>query len=164
MSQQENKEAYVSLSVAKELKSIGFDFPVRSFYQEPLPGTELERIFNENPEEHTVLERHDMPFGWENWNHKDAPPKDRVYYSCPTLAVAQRWFREVKGIAVLVGYDVETDNCFRPIKMVYTSDLRSIAMNGICYSYERRTADTYEEALESAILLAIMLIKERGEL
>ena len=158
----ENKEAYVSLVTAQALKHIGFDFPVRSFYQEPLPGTELERRHKEDIERF-LNERHDIPFSIKDWNHEEPCTDDRVYYSCPTLAVAQRWFCEVKGIAVLVGYDVETDHNFKPVKMVYTSNLRDIKMNGICYGYERRTADTYEEALESAILLAIELITRKED-
>ena len=35
-------ESYVSLSIARRLKDAGFDWPVRSFYQDPIHGSHLD--------------------------------------------------------------------------------------------------------------------------
>ena len=95
-----NHESYVSLETAKMLKKAGFNWTVRSFYQEPLPGTSLADMFKHDPE--SKYERHDMPISHTDWNnHRDTQFKeDRIYYSAPTLAVAQRWLREEKNISV----------------------------------------------------------------
>lgn len=141
-----NIEAYVSLMTAQYLKQIGFDVPVRSFYQEPLPGTELERLFIGNLKEFKN-ERHDMPFSLGDWNHKDSAKDDRIYYSCPTLAVAQRWMREAKG------YEVEPRwyNGCRCYKVGYIK--REFGRNW--GNVPSRTYKTYEEALEGGILFVI---------
>lgn len=142
-----NNEAYVSLVTAQYLKEIGFDVPVRSFYQEPLPGTELEYIFKEHQERRMEQKRHDMPFFQEDWNHKESARDDRIYYSCPTLAVAQRWLREVKD------YEVESrwNNSSRYYKAGYIK--REFGRNW--EDVPSRTYKTYEEALEDGILFVI---------
>lgn len=143
-----NIEAYVSLVTAQYLKEIGFDVPVRSFYQEPIPGTELEHIYKEHPERHMEQERHDMPCSLGDWNnHKESAKIDRIYYSCPTLAVAQRWMREAKG------YEVEPRwyNGCRCYKVGYIK--REFGRNW--RDVPSRTYKTYEEALEDGILFVI---------
>ena len=137
----EDKEAYVSLMTAQALKRIGFDFPVRSFYQEPLPGTELERLFIGDLEGFRN-ERHDMLFSLEDWNHTDSVKNDRLYYSCPTLAVAQRWLREVKGYEV----DSVSFNSGEGYKAGYIKRESGAHREWLPFSHH-----TYERALESAI-------------
>lgn len=141
----EDKEAYVSLMTAQALKRIGFDFPVRSFYQEPLPGTELERCHKEDIER-LLNERHDISFSIKDWNHEEQRTDDRVYYSCPTLAVAQRWLREVKG------YEVDSIwfNNGEGYKAGYIKRESGVHREWLPFSHQ-----TYERALESVINYAI---------
>lgn len=98
-------EMYVSLETAKLLRQAGFDWEVRSFYQEPLPGSNLEKIFKESSGD-GYRERHDLMLSDTDWNHFQST--DRIYYSVPTLAVALRWLREVKHLFMTVDISVRS--------------------------------------------------------
>ena len=145
---EENKEAYVSLVTAKALKSIGFDFPVRSFYQEPIPGTELERRHKEDIRR-LLNERHDMPFSIKDWNHEEARTDDRMYYSCPTLAVAQRWLREVHHVSVEGGYARRPDNYVTIV--IVPQSLEDLFGQNFEIGVQARDFSSYEEAVEWGI-------------
>ena len=100
-------ETYVSLETAKLLRQEGFDWGVRSFYQEPLPDSYLEKIFKDSSED-IYRERHDMMRSDTDWNHNHSRTSDRIFYSAPTLAVALRWLREVKHLYVTADLAVKS--------------------------------------------------------
>ena len=138
-----NHEYYVSLEVAKLLKEVGFNWEIMSFYTNDISeGCESEYELR--------LVRFD------NWNGINKSWCDLV--SCPTLEIAQRWLRVVKGIHLYV----------RPIldehKYVVTVVIDDLTWgqvndnNGISKRF-----NTYEEAQEMGIKKAIEIILEKGE-
>ena len=123
-----NHEYYVSLEVAKLLKKAGFDWETKNRwdYCKPIDEWSL-RNYPEAP---------------VNWNSK--------YYnydcSAPTLAVAQKWLREVKNVDVFA-YRNEPKDKFESI----VSFNKKWSTTGMCIN-------TYEEALETAIKKALEII------
>ena len=132
-----NHECYVSLEVAKLLKEAGFDWEVNHSYPD------CEALDNSCS---GYME--DLSF-YHNLN-------DGKYggMSVPTLEVAQRWLREVKGIEV-------------NILCVYIDDDKKysyVVFEGK-YNHEliEEGFDTYEEAQEAGIKKAFELILKKGE-
>lgn len=156
----EDKEAYVSLSLAQALKRIGFDVPVRSFYQEPLPGTELERLFIGDLEGFRN-ERHDIPFSLEDWNHTDSAKNDRLHYSCPTLAVAQRWLREVHHVSVEGGWARLPDNYVTMV--IVPRSLEELFGKDFKIGVQARGFSSYEKAVEWGIEFVAKALLKGGE-
>ena len=68
----------VNYGQAKALKALGFDFPTRGYYRE--------RYYNA---------------GLYNWNN-DPFSED---YSAPTVSLALKWCRDVKGVKYDIYYD-----------------------------------------------------------
>ena len=132
-------ETYVSLETAKLLKKAGFDWEIedRWDYCHPIDRWDL-RHWPEKP---------------VNWNEKE---RETVYkyepsVSAPTLAVAQKWFREEKNISIDIKSDKQGNYDFivHRINMVdYT--LPSVLCVSACNFY------TYEEALEDGIQNALV--------
>lgn len=125
-------ESYVSLELAKILKTARFDWVVNS--------------------------------RWENWN---LYPKDKDFFlntnlgeyeninetggfcafSAPTLAVAQRWLREVKGYELWV----------YPFSTYYRFSFYGYLAN----EDNNTNFDTYEQALEEGVKKCLTLILEK---
>ena len=81
-----NHEYYVSLEVAKLLKEAGFDWECKTWTQWHLP----------------VIEDGDSPGLIERGTDPKYTMPISETYPRPTLAVAQKWLREVKGWDVFV--------------------------------------------------------------
>ena len=137
-----NHECYVSLEVAKLLKQAGFDWETREYYKPIKEGYKLD--WNSLP---------------VNWNQKVAILIAQKHnhpegYSAPTLDVAQRWLREVKGVEVNV-------------LCVYIGNDKKYSYDAFegKYNHEliKEGFDTYEEALEAGIKIVLELILEKGE-
>ena len=131
-----DNEYYVSLEVAKMLKEAGFNWECRKI--------------------HFCYVEDDHMWNLED-NHKQARRILKLDYCllAPTLEVAQRWLREVKGWEAQVAYGFDEDGhktyvteCGNP-----EGDLE----NYIVYF------PTYEEAQEAGIKKALELILEKGE-
>jgi hypothetical protein len=131
-----NNEYYVSSEVAKLLKEAGFDWLCRGYYDRQILR------FN---------------FVWEH-NGKGASTQ----CSAPTLDVAQRWLREVKGI------NTQIQSCFDSVDGKYN------VVVGYYYFIHRIdgrmiivSSDThypsYEEALEAGIKKCLTLILNENE-
>ncbi len=149
-------EMYVSLEPAKLLRQAGFDWGVRSFYQEPLPASHLEKIFREESEDKR-RERHDVMQSDTDWNHLQST--DRIFYSVPTLAVAQRWLREVKGISVEVCHVIVwVEGGTLGIKWCYRICYLNSNESDILSSDE---FDTFEAALEAGLQECLTLLIEK---
>ena len=125
---------YVSVSTALSLKNAGFDWATSTYYQ----GQTSNELINEYP-------------SCYNFNDKDS------YYnkhedvsmhrtSAPTLYVAQKWLREVKGIHITV-YSCSQES------WQYRITKRGENLNDGIFGEDFYT---YEEALEHAILTAII--------
>ena len=129
-----NHECYVSFEVAKLLKEAGFDWGCKTHYHNGC----LDSIYGGKHDYNS--ERYDD--GGYN-----------VYYSAPTLDVAQRWLREVHHLHITIFSSSQESWMFRITKQhqnledgVYGEDF-----------------NTYEEAQEAGIKKALELLLEKGE-
>lgn len=116
-----NHECYVSLEVAKLLKEAGFDWEIRSLYDE---------------------QNNFVCSLYRDWNNVT------ICKSAPTLAVAQRWLREIKGYAVSVYPSDESDGWLVSLDLI--DDSSSI--------WTKDLNNTYEEALEAGIKKCLTLL------
>ena len=128
-------EYYVSLEVAKLLKEAGFDMEGMSYYQ------------------NGIFYHYSINRGRIIIINQNSAPNYMEQYSAPTLEVAQKWLRVVKGIHLYV----------RPIldehKYVVTVVVDDLTWgqvndnNGISKRF-----NTYEEAQEAGIKKALEII------
>lgn len=135
-----NHEYYVSFEIAKLLKKAGFDWKQYSFYNSKsilINGTFA-----------------------ANWN-------DKIWYidgskvSAPTLDVAQRWLREVKGICLTVQPLFDKVNEQFNVVVGFTPFLHRMDGEMIIVSLD--SENTYKEAQEAGIKKALEIILEKGE-
>ena len=129
-------ESYVSLETAKMLKKAGFDWETRTAYR--LKDAKFADKCN----------------NYIFWNDTDA------FCSAPTLDVAQRWLREMKGLHICVKAGAASINC-KYFVTVIVSDTKW----GNIQDNNRKTImfDTYEEAQEAGIKKELEMILEKGE-
>lgn len=129
-----NHEYYVSYEIAKLLKELGFDWECNYHYA------------NSNM----------LCHGFCNND-----PIFKVIMSAPTLEVAQRWLREIKGVHMCVKADAASINC-KYFVTVIISDTKW----GNVQNENKKTIllfNTYEEAQEAGIKKALEIILEKGE-
>ena len=122
-----NHEYYVSLEVAKLLKEAGFDWNTEFGQHIWDKCKRLENNRNFNSEKYLV--------------------------SLPTLDVAQRWLREVKGYSIYPtrgGYKI------------YVLDIND--SSGFSRTYELNSNLTYEESQEAAIKKVLEIILEKDDM
>ena len=114
-------ESYVSLKTAKMLEKAGFDwFCISAYYDGKLITNPIATIIY----------------------------KEEVY--APSLAVAQRWLREVMKIEVFV----------EPFVGFYKYAVEELKEDGV---YSDGREKSYEEAQEAGIKKALEVILEKGE-
>ena len=128
-----NHESYVSLEVAKLLKEAGFDWEcIKIYYNYP-----------ENTDNWSLEDNY--------MNHHYILHVDFALLS-PTLDVAQRWLREVKGyILEITAVRKNPDDVYK----TYIEYWYNIFEEGKCGHY-----DTYEEALEAGIKKSLEMISK----
>lgn len=128
-------EDNVSFEQAKDLKELGFDWECNHWYH-PL---EAYKVF-------------------ESVSHSNHNSFDRPY-SAPSLSQAQKWLREVKGIALnIIAHDggfYQWESIFLP-KAPVPVFIDFIDPDNNLY-------DTYELALSAGIDKALELLKEEGK-
>ena len=120
-----NKEAYVSVEVAKLLKQKGFDWKVFHFYDE----------------EGHLKHREGDCYSLYNWNY---PTKDEYgshYCSAPTQQMACRWLREVYNIHIGVFIDIDK----------YAAFLDEIPATGHTSTPIEGDFISYEDAVEASL-------------
>ena len=126
-----NHEYYASPELAKLLKEAGFDWKQYSFYN--TKGILINGTFA------------------ANWNEKTWHI-DGSKVSAPTLGVAERWLREVKGTEV-------------NILCVYIKHIKKYSYTVFTKEYKHEIIeegfDTYEEAQEAGEKKALELILEK---
>lgn len=120
-------ETYVTLETAKLLKEAGFDWKC---YGNITDG-DTEPFISIFAETNSSLEDDE--------------------YSAPTLEVAQRWLRELKGVDVFA-YRNEPKDKFESV----VSFDEEWSSTGMCIN-------KYEDALEAGIKKALEIILEKGE-
>lgn len=139
---------YYSLEVAKLLKETGFNWEVKTYYRYLSPFDEY------------ILEFDSIS---TNYNHLN-----NANFSAPSLDVAQRWLREVKGYYVSVDVDCDSIGVFYTVRYVFHDGnkynasyiLEDTEMDIVKH---RRIFDNYEEAKEAGIKKALEIILEKGE-
>ena len=135
-----NHEYYVSLEVAKLLKEAGFDWEVNHSYPD-----------RESLDNSCSGYMEDLSF-YHNLN-------DGKYggMSAPTLEIAQRWLRVVKGIHLYVRPILDEH---KYVVTVVVDDLTWGQVNDNNGTSKR--FNTYEEAQEAGIKKALEHIKEKA--
>ena len=131
-----NHECYVSLEVAKLLNKAGFDWSSFTYY-----------------DTNDVLCLSDVLITKESSDLTE-------YINClvPTLEVAQRWLREVKGILLYITP--------KRVNMEWKWDFWYIDLRdktNIEQRYSTKKFNTYEKAQEAGIKKALEIILEKGE-
>ena len=134
-----NNEYYVSSEIAKLLEKAGFDWKCRKCYNKGV-------LFDMEPDEIRT----------------QTPQHSSYDVLAPTLEVAQRWLREVKGVEVYahVFYDSR--------EMIDESDVYVYEVNHITKHIEDYISSydiyhTYEESQEAGIKKVLEIILEKGE-
>ena len=129
-----NHEYYVSLEVAKLLKEAGFDWEYNRYYE--FDGKLVWTYF-------------------ENWNDVMWSRHSTAIYSAPSLEVAQRWLREVKGIHMCVKADAASINCKYFVTVIISDtkwgNVQDENMKTILFS-------TYEEAQEAGVQKCLTIL------
>lgn len=126
-------EDYVSFEQAKVLKELGFDWECNHWYHplEPDKIIECQTYCN-----HNSFERP---------------------YSAPTLAQAQKWLREVKGITILVNISTNKETYITKKVFYFKWFNGEFIFCGVPkYHYA-----TYEEALSAGIDKMLEILKEK---
>ena len=176
-----NHECYVSLEVAKLLKEAGFDWETFSHWVESdinnpdfkFSGLSDKPILYDG---YTPIDEDTCVGRKKDWNNYNDECPLICNYSAPTLAVAQRWLREVKGL--LLGMAVH-DNALNYAWEYTISRIEHVNLDGrdlsligwLCDNYDEteniihhgKKFVPYEETLESGIKKALEMILEKGK-
>ena len=135
-------EDFVTYEQAQRLKALGFDWDCMKGYSH-FPGESVRTL---NAQE-------------ENINGKYS----KWCYSAPTLAQAQKWLREVKGVVISVIFKDKNDHHF-PNMYYWKEDFLPICKergpqwrDWFIYG-EHPIRDTYEQALSDGITKMLELI------
>ena len=125
-------ESYVSLETAKLLKKAGFYWDCYELY---------EREYEQDGRTRAETSA--------NWNSTSK------YYSAPTLDVAQRWLREVKGVHICVKADAASIDCKYFVTVIISDtkwgNVQDENMKTILFN-------TYEEAQEAGIKKCLTIL------
>lgn len=129
-------EDYVSFEQAQVLKDLGFDWEVMKGYAH-FPGEKV-KTFNAQEENVNAI--------YSKW-----------CFAAPTLAQAQKWLREVKGIALNV---IAHDGGYYQWDGIY---LPSAPKNVSTILYDKARFSSYEQALSAGIDKAILILKQQDK-
>ena len=127
-----NHECYVSPEIAKLLEQVGFDWKCKYAY--------------------IVTPEGDMPTGEEGML-TDYVENVNWIVKAPTLDVAQRWLREVKGLIVQIDFLRHNKWWYLVLQGERVETLEN----------PRVKFNTYEQAQEAGIKKALKIILEKGE-
>lgn len=143
-----NNEDFVSYDLAMRLKQEGFNYPTLYGYSQKM-RIEPDVSFGNIKEVHSKSPK--------NYNDNRKGLANGVEFcSAPTLAQAQKWLREVKGIhiAVIGNYDCGGTLCAFEVWLQGVSGGRQVLQ------YETKRLSDHESALSAGIEAALKLIEE----
>lgn len=156
-----NHECYVSLEVAKLLKQAGFDWECSSLYT------------SDGEFKHLLYDTIDWDYGEVDWNNVTCKKISYMGikgleggYSAPTLEVAQRWLREVKGYYVAWEFNMNISPWgselydFADISVYIFVDSER---GNICKCRLKENYKTVEDAQEAGIKKVVEMILEKGK-
>ena len=134
------KEEYVTLSQAKKLKKLGFDWDVNKVYHRLSTFSEWE-LFPWRSE-------------YNDWNNEG-----KFHLSAPTLSLAQKWLRE-KGMFLMIDPRYYQGDAVKDVKWCFIvqplDDISGQYRSECC----GRLFDTYESALSAGIDKALELLTD----
>lgn len=143
-----NKEDFVSYETAVKLKELGFDWECHEFWDTSFcvdgTPTKIRYVYGDHKFNVCVVsERNSM-----------LEQMGSEYITAPTMAKAQKWLREIKGIAInVVAHDGGKYNW----EDVYLPN----ATEFVGYIHpDIKQYETYEAALSAGIEAALKLIEE----
>ena len=150
MENMDTHESYVSPKVAKLLKEAGFDWKCPCHWGDGSKG-DAAFIMPKKPVFYSNVVFGNIAIEDEDWNHLERL-NDNTYqvYSAPSLDVAQRWLREVRGRFIYVE-PLSKDN--------YRISYICRELNG----FTTKEFSTYEKAQEAGIKKALEIILEKGK-
>lgn len=134
-----NHEYYVSSEIAKLLEKAGFDWKCRKCYNKGV-------LFDMEPDEIRT----------------QTPQHSSYDILAPTLDVAQRWLREVKGVEVYAHVFYDSREMIDEL-VVYVYEVNHITKHIEDYISSYDIYHTYEEAQEAGIKNVLEIILEKGE-
>lgn len=135
-----NNEYYVSFEIANLLKKAGFDWDTYNAYNKDGVFTDKNRSMI-------------------TWNHFSE------YYSAPTLEVAQRWLRKVKGYYVVWEFNMNINSLgqelydFTDISVYIFVESKQ---GNICKNRLKENYKTIEEAQEAGIKKALIIYEKEN--
>lgn len=145
--QEINHEYYVSLEIAKLLKEAGFDWPCS--HAICCDSTHYPNLKEGDILEYNYLECSEL-----------IEEKKPHMLLCPTLDIAQRWLREVKGIYICVKANAAFINC----KYFVTVNISDTKWGNVQDENKKTILyDTYEEAQEEGIKKVLEIILEKKQ-
>lgn len=158
-------EDYCSYELSKQLKACGFDEPCDHFYEHSWDPTKARISASGVYGEWDNIDafKHNFNAIDDNRHKQSLIP----YCSAPTLAHAQKWLREKKGIAINV-IAHNTSDRYREGKYhweeVYLSNFSEEGRQWVdWFIYGKHPLfDTYEEALSDGLSQMLELIKKGG--
>lgn len=136
------EESYVSFDTARMLKEAGFDMPCRYFF---------------------TIEGDGNVVITEARSCREHNSFESCFISCPTLALAARWLREVHGIHVMIHpyYDCSVNANGEIVdKRMYWGYMILYAETGNLAEDNDERFDNYEQALEAGLRGVVKLIKK----
>lgn len=150
-----NNEYYLSHKVSNLLKKAGFDWELKTCYiGKSVRPYKYHKFFNWNKPRKDFEKD-----GSDNLFHAFiTQKKTNSFISAPTLEVAQRWFREVKGILLYITP--------KRVNMEWKWDFWYIDLRdktNIEQRYSTKNFNTYEEAQEEGIKKTLKMILENVE-
>lgn len=154
-------QSFVMLETAKLLKKAGFSWKVLTYYQEGTLMINGEPRELDNREIHGFLVEKDYNHFYELEDRKHWK-RDREYFSAPTLAVAQRWLREVHHVSVEGGYARRTDNYVTIV--IVPRSLEDLFGQNFEIGVQARDFSSYEEAVEWGVEFVLKALLEGGSL
>jgi len=137
----------VNFGQAKALKALGFDWPCLDYYLKMrLPFDFETKLIRPKDSIHA------------NWNYKELDTEDVIAFSCPTVSLALKWARDVKGILATVEACAFNDywGSIYNKNNEYVDLMRNPEMAGKYFDQEKvKSYEDYESALLDAVIAEI---------
>lgn len=142
------EEQHILLETAKLAKEKGFNIPIYHHYSEnPVNDLQL-LVYPDNPQ---------VGMGWKLTNYNS---NDWVFnkWSAPSQSLLQKWLRDVKNIHITIDIvNLGSDEYTWTLYDLYEEKRIKESFVGAGNSYHG-TFNTYEEALEDALVESLKII------
>ena len=140
---QPSHAVYVTRDIAKLLTTVGFDWGCTHYWE--CKDISTRRMVLRS----TLDTNNPAPYNFNLWNSPTSPT-----YSAPTLDVAARWLREVKGIALNITAHDGGRYDWHPVYLPHSAPDIYFPLHTV------PLFDTYEEALRDALYITLRNITQ----